>query len=97
MYDPNCLECKLQRHIAQQSSVPDHVLRVFEEAIEDAEGGVTGWLKTINSFRLVKLLTYPARLPYNVVMVRFIFILLSYHVYFSESGVKTECSAASDS
>jgi len=68
VYDPNCLECKLQRHIAQQSSVPDHVLRVFEEAIEDAEGGVTGWLKTINSFRLVKLLTYPARLPYNVVM-----------------------------
>ena len=68
MYDPNCLECKLQRHIAQQSSVPDHVLKVFEEAIEEAEGGVTGWLKSINSYRLVRLLTYPARLPYNVAM-----------------------------
>ena len=35
--DPNCLECKLQRHIAQTSSVPENVLKVFEEAIEAAE------------------------------------------------------------
>ena len=67
--DPNCLECKLQRHIAQTSSVPENVLKVFEEAIEAAEGGLTGWLKTINSFRLVRLLTAPARLPINVTLV----------------------------
>jgi len=66
--DPNCLECKLQRHIAETSSVPENVLKVFEEAIEAAEGGLTGWLKTINSFRLVRLLTAPARLPINVTL-----------------------------
>ena len=65
----NCLECKLQRHIAQQSSVPENVLKVFEEAIDQAEGGITGWLKTINSFRIVRLLTYPAKLPINVALV----------------------------
>ena len=25
--DPDCLECRLQRHLAQTSSVPDNVLR----------------------------------------------------------------------
>ena len=25
--DPDCLECRLQRHLAQSSSVPDNVLR----------------------------------------------------------------------
>jgi len=64
----NCLECKLQRHIAQQSSVPENVLKVFEDAIDQAEGGITGWLKTINSYRIVRLLTYPAKLPINVAL-----------------------------
>ena len=27
-YDPNCLECKLQRHIASQSTVPENVWEV---------------------------------------------------------------------
>jgi len=68
VYDPNCLECKLQRHIAQQSSVPDNVLRVFEEAIEQGENGFTGWLKTLNSYRIVRLLVYSAKLPLDVTM-----------------------------
>jgi len=66
VYDPNCLECKLKRHIAQQSTVPDTVWRVFEEAIDDAENGFTSWLKAINSYRIVRLLTYPARLQLSV-------------------------------
>ena len=69
VYDPNCLECKLKRHIAQQSTVPDNVWRVFEEAIDEAENGFTSWLKTINSYRIVRLLTYPARLQISVAMV----------------------------
>ena len=69
VYDPNCLECKLKRHIAQQSTVPENVWKVFEEAIEDAENGFTSWLKTINSYRIVRLLTYPARLQLSVAMV----------------------------
>ena len=28
-YDPNCLECKLQRHIASQSTVPENVWEVM--------------------------------------------------------------------
>ena len=28
-YDPNCLECKLQRHIASQSTVPENVWEVI--------------------------------------------------------------------
>jgi len=68
VYDPNCLECKLKRHIAQQSTVPENVWKVFEEAIEDAENGFTSWLKTINSYRIVRLLTYPARLQLSVAM-----------------------------
>ena len=47
----------------------DWSARVFEEAIEAAEGGALGWLKTINSFRIVRLLTYPAKIPLNVAMV----------------------------
>ena len=70
VYDPNCLECKLKRHIAQQSTVPDTVWRVFEEAIDDAENGFTSWLKTINSYKIVRLLTFPARLQLSVVQVR---------------------------
>ena len=70
VYDPNCLECKLKRHIAQQSTVPDTVWRVFEEAIDDAENGFTSWLKAINSYRIVRLLTYPARLQLSVAQVR---------------------------
>ena len=31
-YDPNCLECKLQRHIASQSTVPENVWEVIDEA-----------------------------------------------------------------
>ena len=27
-YDPNCLECKLQRHIASQSTVPENIWEV---------------------------------------------------------------------
>ena len=42
---------------------------MFEEAIEAAESGALGWLKTINSFRIVRLLTYPAKIPLNVAMV----------------------------
>jgi len=68
VYDPNCLECKLKRHIAQQSTVPENVWKVFEEAIDEAENGFTSWLKTINSYRVVRLLTYPARLQISVAM-----------------------------
>ena len=68
-YNPDCLECKLQRHMAQQSSVPESVLKVnificiicfkcqptqvFEDAIADAENGLTGWLTYVNSYRIV--------------------------------------------
>jgi len=65
-YNPDCLECKLQRHMAQQSSVPETVLKVFEDAIADAENGLTGWLTYVNSYRIVRLMTYPARLPISV-------------------------------
>jgi len=66
VYDANCLECKLQRHLADQSSVPESVWQVFEDAIGEAENGLTDWLTTINSFRIVRLLTYPASLPIGV-------------------------------
>jgi len=64
--NPDCLECKLQRHIAQQSTVPENVWKVFEDAIGEAESGITGWLNYVNSYRLIRLMTYPARLPINV-------------------------------
>ena len=44
-------------------------MQVFEDAIVDAESGMTGWLKTINSYRIVRLMTYPARLPINMAKV----------------------------
>ena len=84
-YNPDCLECKLQRHMAQQSSVPESVLKVnivycmccinsltpqvFEDAIADAENGLTGWLTYVNSYRIVRLMTYPARLPISIAKV----------------------------
>ena len=71
--------------MAQQSSVPESVLKVnificiicfkcqptqvFEDAIADAENGLTGWLTYVNSYRIVRLMTYPARLPISVAKV----------------------------
>ena len=52
--------------MAQQSSVPESVWAVFEDAISEAESGITGWLNYVNSYRLVRLITYPARLPMSV-------------------------------
>ena len=33
------------------------------------ENGFTGWLKTLNSYRIVRLLVYSAKLPLDVTMV----------------------------
>ena len=51
-YDPNCLECKLQRHIASQSTVPENVWEVFEKHMSEAEGGLFTWVHTFNLCRL---------------------------------------------
>ena len=50
-YDPNCLECKLQRHIANQSTVPENVWEVFEKTMSEAEGGLFAWVYRLNSYR----------------------------------------------
>jgi len=65
-YDPNCLECKLQRHIASQSTVPENVWEVFEKTMAESESGLFSWVHTLNSYRIVRLLTYPAKLQISV-------------------------------
>jgi len=65
-YDPNCLECKLHRITANQGQVPENVWEVFERAIKEGEGGVFTWLHNINSYRIVRILTFPARLQINI-------------------------------
>jgi len=66
VYDPNCLECKLHRHIANQSTVPDNVWEVFENAINEAENGLTSWIEILGSYRIVRLISYPAAIPISV-------------------------------
>ena len=68
-YDPNCLECKLQRHIASQSTVPENVWEVFEKSIRESEDGLFGWVTRINSYRIIRILTYPYKLPFHVAYV----------------------------
>jgi len=63
-YDPNCLECKLQRHIASQSTVPENIWEVFEKTMAESE--TMGWVHSLNSYRIVRILTYPARLQISV-------------------------------
>ena len=68
-YDPNCLECKLQRHIASQSTVPENVWEVFEKSIRESEDGLFGWVTRLNSYRIIRILTYPYKLPFHVAYV----------------------------
>ncbi|XP_023342586.1 patatin-like phospholipase domain-containing protein 2 [Eurytemora carolleeae] len=62
-HDPNCLDCKLQREVAKDSSVPEHVWSVFENAITEAEAGFTGWIRMIPASKIIRWLTLPAALP----------------------------------
>ena len=42
---------------------------MFEDAIGEAESGLTGWLKYVNSYRLVRLITLSTMLPISVAKV----------------------------
>ena len=42
---------------------------MFERAIKEAEGGLTGWLEHLNSYRVVRILSYPAAMPLAVARV----------------------------
>merc|ERR1719259_1427628 len=62
----NCLECKLKREVAREGSVPENVWVVFENAIREAEAGITSWIRMIPASRILRLLTLPAALPLNI-------------------------------
>lgn len=65
-HDPNCLECKLQREVAKDGSVPESVWSVLEDAIEEEESGITGWIRMIPAAKIIRLLTLPAALPLHI-------------------------------
>merc|ERR1719430_2615998 len=67
-YDPNCLECKLQRHIANQSSVPENVWEVFEKKFGEKDGTIFSLIASIHSYRIIRMMTYPARLQASIAM-----------------------------
>ena len=41
----NIHNCLFQREVAKNGSVPENVWTVFENAISDAEAGLTGWIR----------------------------------------------------
>ena len=45
-YDPNCVDCKVQRQVASKGCVSHNaeVWQAFEESIEQAEKGFSSWL-----------------------------------------------------
>ena len=69
MFNPACFECKLYQHLAKESSVPEGVWDVFERSIQEAEMGAKGWLEYLTSYRVIKLITYPAAMPIGVAKV----------------------------
>jgi len=65
-FNPDCFECKLYKSLAKESSVPPGVWEVFERAIQEAEMGAKGWVEYFTSYKVIKVLTYPAALPVGV-------------------------------
>lgn len=66
-FDPNCLDCRLTRRLAnEQRGVPENVWSVFEAAATSSEAAKIGWLARLPAGRILRLLTLPARLPLNV-------------------------------
>ena len=70
-YDPNCVDCKLQRQVASKGCVSHNaeVWQAFEESIEQAEKGFSSWLLQSQAVRIIKILSRPATLPISVAQV----------------------------
>ncbi|XP_053954534.1 patatin-like phospholipase domain-containing protein 2 isoform X2 [Anastrepha ludens] len=64
-FDPECRECKKHRHDALSSNMPQTVLDVIQDYIEQANKGLANW---IFKQRSIKLLSLPATVPIDFFM-----------------------------
>ncbi|KAL7745042.1 hypothetical protein ACLKA6_008110 [Drosophila palustris] len=59
-FDPDCRDCKKHRNDALSSHLPETVLNVIQDCIEQANKGLANW---IFKHRGIKLLSLPATVP----------------------------------
>lgn len=68
-FDPECNECNNQRKdaIPGMTSMPDSVMTIIQDYIEQTNKGFLGWLFKRKSVRILKALSWPAFLPADIV------------------------------
>uniref|UniRef100_A0A1B6L7K1 triacylglycerol lipase n=1 Tax=Graphocephala atropunctata TaxID=36148 RepID=A0A1B6L7K1_9HEMI len=65
-HDPECQDCLRQREEAQNATLPDSVVKVFQEATEATKKGLINWLYQFRGMKLLSFMMLPYTLPIEI-------------------------------